>query len=79
VPDDVRATETAFVHLCLQIWATVDTTDKQDAARRRALLGFLNQTKRETTPTSSIAAVHPVGPAPTIKTSIVGRSMGESS
>ena len=26
MPDGLRATETAFAYLCLQIWATVDTT-----------------------------------------------------
>ncbi len=30
VPDGLRAAETAFVHLCLQLWATVDTTPEND-------------------------------------------------
>ena len=35
VPDDVRAAETAFVHLCLQIWATVDTTHVTSCLSRK--------------------------------------------
>jgi len=35
VPDGLRAAETAFVHLCLQIWATVDTTFHEDGAQWR--------------------------------------------
>ena len=33
VPYRLRAAETAFVHLCLQIWATVDTTSQAKESR----------------------------------------------